>query len=83
MAKAAPALFKQLNEALAGGEGDDLIKGTKVCVGAGRGAAAARMGGEEDEKKNARPVLRRVPPLFALSGVRSWPEPGLRRASMA
>jgi hypothetical protein len=28
--KAAPALFKQLNDALAGGEGADLVKGTKV-----------------------------------------------------
>jgi len=34
--KAAPALFKQLNDALSGGEGEDLIKGTKVCVWGGR-----------------------------------------------
>ena len=43
--KAAPALFKQLNDALAGGEGEELIKGTKVC--------GCRRREEEDEEARA------------------------------
>lgn len=73
MAKAAPALFKQLNEALAGGEGEDLIKGTKVWV---RGLPN---GVEIWKKGTGQGRHRRCPLPRALKG---WPRMWVRPASL-